>query len=226
MRLAITIAISTGARLSTVFTLRQKHFLASLDSDEPYKLIKIGGNSLVKNKNDKQMMLLIPRSVYFWAQTYITSPRYKKRLAVSEHEFKQSVHEYMFLKNNGKAYFMTERDANVVKYNKPPRGGDVQQFISKSLNTKLRQLKNGFQFRFHDLRATFGINILEWELRRLKYSDDRSDKELFNLLNFIRERMGHEKMATTEAYLRFHSSQARQQIVQAEYESYMLDWLQ
>ncbi|EJL6332749.1 site-specific integrase [Vibrio cholerae] len=223
MALAFFLALATGARLQTVFTLRRQNFL-----DEPYKgavshRIKVGDGTPVSTKYGKQMVLLVPLFLYRRVQIYMNSERCHQRIKLSKHVYPENSDQYLFLTRTGQPYYMAENDPFTFLYRNPPRGNAVTQFIRQQLKPELYRLGFEFEFRFHDLRATFGINLLEERLRDYPLEDSsmQNQPNFFRLLMYVRRRMGHANLATTERYLSYRQSFKLAESLQNGYECYL-----
>lgn len=223
MTLAFFLALATGARLQTVFTLRRQNFL-----DEPYKgavshRIKVGDGTPVSTKYGKQMVLLVPLFLYRRVQIYMNSERCHQRMKLSKHVYPENSDQYLFLTRTGQPYYMAENDPFTFLYRNPPRGNAVTQFIRQQLKPELYRLGFEFEFRFHDLRATFGINLLEERLRDYPLEDSsmQNQPNFFRLLMYVRRRMGHANLATTERYLSYRQSFKLAESLQNGYECYL-----
>ncbi|MVF14457.1 hypothetical protein FT643_20170 [Ketobacter sp. MCCC 1A13808] len=223
MILAFFFALATGARLQTVFTLRRQNFLG-----EPYQgavshRIKVGGGTLVSTKYAKQMVLLVPLFLYRRVQVYLNSERCQRRISSSKHVYPESGEQYLFLTRAGQPYYMADNDPFTFLYRSPPRGNAVTQFIRQQLKPELYRQGHDFEFRFHDLRATFGMNLLEDRLVGHPLDDISAQNQpnFFRLLMYIRQRMGHTNLATTERYLNYQKNYKLAAHLQYGYEDHL-----
>ena len=223
MILAFFLALATGARLQTVFTLRRQNFLG-----EPYQgavshRIKVGSGTLVSTKYAKQMVLLVPLFLYRRVQLYLKSERCQRRISASKHVYPESGEQYLFLTRAGQPYYMADNDPFAFLYRSPPRGNAVTQFIRQQLKPELYRQGHNFEFRFHDLRATFGMNLLEDRLVDHPLDDISTQRQpnFFRLLMYIRQRMGHTNLATTERYLNYRKNFKLASHLQHGYEDYL-----
>ena len=205
MQLAFDIALLTGARLETVFTLRLKDFSEELTNTQYSKKILIGGNSLVKAKNDKEHYLYFPSGIYNRLRDYSISESAMKRRKISNHRYSSPGDQYLFLTKSGKAYYIDEDDVNISQYGDLPKGNSVSQFIRCQLDPLLRKNGGAFKLKFHDLRATFGLELLDFETARRKrsVSDPQNPQHQLPILNYVRERMGHQSIETTLGYFSY-----------------------
>ncbi|MCT7568239.1 tyrosine-type recombinase/integrase [Aliarcobacter butzleri] len=215
MTLACLIALTTGARIQTVCTLRLKHFERQHSEKEKYLSIKVGLGTDVDTKNDTVYFLRMPNWVYQKIQIYIKSERYKKRFQNQKHIFKNETSQYIFLTNRGTPYYVSKYDEYIGTYTKTiPNGNTIRQFLSATL---YRELDGELKFRFHDLRATFAMNLLDSKI----YIVEKGEMTLYELLSIIKERMPHKSLLTTERYLNFRNKQNQKQFIQNEFEEYL-----
>lgn len=222
MTLAFLVALTTGARLQTVFTLRRCDFEMPVSEKATVIRIKVGSGTLVDTKFNKQMVIIIPSWLYDRMKIYLNSKKYEKRKEKSKHTYKNKLHQYAFLTRSGSPYYLSQNDPNQELYRYPPRGNSIQQFIRQQLRPLILQSEHTFEIRFHDLRATFGMNLLESKLQGYSAKDySTNEPELFNILNFIRTRLGHSQLRTTEAYLNYKRIQNLSTHVQDEFELYL-----
>lgn len=223
MSLSFLLALTTGARLQTIFTLRLGDFQGIPRSQSTAVRVKVGNGTLVSTKFGKQMVLLIPVWLYQRIQVYLRSERYEKRLERSKHVYPCRDQQYAFLTRAGQPYYMAANDPFTSLFRSPPRGNAVTQFIKQQLKPELLMAGHDFEFRFHDLRATFGMNILESQLQSFEISGavDQKKPEFLQVLMYVRERMGHTRLSTTEAYLNYRQKYDLACQAQSDYEVYL-----
>lgn len=223
MLLSFFFALTTGARMQTVFTLRQKHFSQSLPDGSTYYRLKVGGGTLINTKNSKQMVLLLPAWLYQRIRIYLHSNRYKNRVTRSSNTYKNKDEQYVFLTRVGQPYYMADQDEFSYLYRSPPRGNAVTQFMRQQLKPNLADNDHFFEFRFHDLRATFGMNLLEGKLQNYQLGGVAiaNQPDFFQILMYVRERMGHSHVSTTEAYLNYRQKYHLALHMQSEYEQFL-----
>jgi integrase len=223
MLLAFLLALTTGARLQTVFTLRRQHFETCLREGVTAHRLKVGNGTLINTKYGKQMVILIPAWLYRRMQIYLKSERYTARVGHSTHIYKEEGEQYAFLTRVGQPYYMANNDQFAFLYRSPPRGNAVTQFIRQQLTPDLTANNHEFEFRFHDLRATFGMNLLEDKLVNYQHAGVAvvNQPEFFNQLMYVKERMGHSQLSTTETYLNYRHKYHLAVHIQSEYEQYL-----
>jgi len=223
MLLGFLIALSTGARMQTVFTLRRQHFDRDIDPDGNAVRIEIGHGTLIENKAGKRMVLHVPALVYCKVRTYLASERAQNRHQKAAHVITNKAYQYAFLTRAGRPYYIHKSDPLIASMDNPPAGNAVRQFIYQQLEPHLRVRGKYFKVRFHDLRATFGMNLLEARLNQTTSAGQKlkSDTKLSDALNYVMTRMGHSKPSTTEAYLNYGKNHAISLELQANFEQYL-----
>lgn len=215
MTLSCLLSVTTGARIQTVCTLRLKHFEKQVSEKERYIPIKVGLGTDVDTKNNTVYFLQIPSWVYLKIQIYLKSQRYKKRFENQKHIFRDEKLQYIFLTNRGTPYYVSKYDKYLETYiNIIPNGNTIRQFLHTTL---YKELRGKFKFRFHDLRATFAMNLLDLQMPLV----NKGEMTLYELLSIIRERMSHKSLLTTERYLNFRNKQNQKQLIQYEFEEYL-----
>ena len=192
MTLAFIFALTTGARLQTVFTLRRKHFIERPREGATAQRLNVGRGTLISTKFGKQMVLQIPVWLCRRFQIYMQSPRCLSRVSRSNHVYPDEDEQYLFLTRAGQPYYMADGDQFAYLYRIPPHGNAVTQFIRQQLKPDLASHGHEFEFKFHDLRATFGMNLLEGILVNYSYGNtlDSNKPEFFQVLMYVRGTYG------------------------------------
>lgn len=221
MTLGFLIALTTGARIQTVFTLRKKHFERVLKDGESEVKIKVGYGTDCDTKFNKLHTLIFPSWVYQKVKIYLNSSRYNKREEKASHIFDVQNKQYIFLTNRGVPFYAAHDDSYRHLYKEVPNGATVRQFIFTSLKKQLKKDGFKFDFSFHDLRATFGMNLLD----KLMPLVDSKELKLSHALIHIKERMGHSSFSTTEKYLNFRERHKIKEQAQDNYETYIMELL-
>jgi len=219
MTLVHLIAFYTGARIQTVLTLRISIFHKTVSHTTKEVRVKVGPGTGVDTKNDKLMTLFIPTQLFEKIQTYVSCSRACKRrtLAIADHS------DYLFLTNRGAPYYDAKSQLSVFdEHNtkkRPNNGQGVRQFISKSLIPQIRKIHGfeNFTFKFHDLRATYGLNLTDNQLELVR----KGNSNLFKAREFVRARMGHASASTTDLYLQYRDNVSLIRQSQLSYEEYI-----
>ena len=217
MTLGFLIALTTGARMQTVYTLRRKHFVRVPDKEENEIKIRVGYGTHCDTKFQKQHTLLMPKWVYDKVKVYLNSPRASNRLEKSKHIFDSNELQYAFLNRSGVPYYSSADDLYRKLYRDAPNGNAVRQFIHTTIKKELAKKGEKLDFSFHDLRASFGMNLFDKLMPMVK----NKEIELTKLLIEIKERMGHSSLTTTEKYLNFRDRHKIKEQAQDDYETYL-----
>ncbi len=221
MTLGFLIALTTGARIQTVFTLRKTHFEKSIKDEESEVKIKVGYGTDCDTKFNKLHTLILPSWLYQKVRIYLSSPRFKTREEKAVHIFDDQSKQYVFLTNRGTPFYAAHDDPYRHLYKEVPNGATIRQFIFNSLKKQLELDGFTFNFSFHDLRATFGMNLLD----KLMPLVDSKELKLSHALIHIKERLGHSSLSTTEKYLNFRDRHKIKEQAQDNYETYLMELL-
>lgn len=207
MLLIHLLALVSGARIQTILTMRLHHVLTDMATSE-LKEIKIpaGPTTGIDTKNDKKIVLHIPLWAYQKLHMYALSENAKKRRSKSL--LSNSGDQYLFLSNRGKPYYQSKSDLQNFKQDfdlhHAKNGQTVRQFINDRVIPfiHMKSDKPEFKYRFHDLRATFGMNLTDEQLEYVA----RGQISLHQAREFVRLRMCHESSATTDLYLQYRQN--------------------
>lgn len=228
MQLIFYLALFTGARIQTCCTIRIKNLDGKLDSSNNYRM-RIGAGTGIDNKNSKNMMLIIPGWLVQDLKLYSVSN--KARAAQEKSELGISKENYLFLTNRGKPYYTSkleisqyiERDAEIDKSRKTEisinEETTIRVFLAKVHCNISKEYPGFYQYRFHDFRATFGMNLLEMLLNNPLHNTNSA-------LIVLQQRMGHQDLETTMRYLSYRNNINIGLEVQDSYESQLLDLIQ
>ena len=221
MTLIHLFALLTGARIQTILTFRVRHTLVELDELEGDTLrFAVGPRTGVDTKTDKPLVLHIPVWFYRKLHTYAVSKRARSRRARAEGGDTDS--QYLFLSIRGaplyqsRAEFAAFDETNTLRHAKTGQG--VRQFIHERLIPYV-QVHNSpkFAYRFHDLRASYGMNLTDEQLQRVA----KSEITLHEAREFVKTRMGHESATTTDRYLNYRGNLKFVRQVNSEYHEYL-----
>lgn len=222
MTLIHLFGLLTGARIQTILTFRVRH--AILDIDElPEGDIRfpVGPGTGVDTKNDKRLVLHIPKWFYIRLQVYANSERSRGRRFKAKRG--DSENQYLFLSQRGNPLYTSKQDAasfdstNVLRYSKSGQG--VRQFLKERVIPYVRKKQgfHNFHYRFHDLRATAGMNWTDHQLKLV----EKGEITLHEAREFIKTRMGHESSATTDKYLRYRKKLEQIRSLEKSFESHL-----
>ena len=154
---------------------------------------------------------------------YSKSSRAITRRKRRPHEHRAICDEYLFLTKMGRPYYLSDRDPIGDSYDNRPTGNAISQFIRQTLMPRLVQEGFNRKFSFHDLRATFGVRFMEWEVknRRQENSGEAPQDAFFHSLNKMKNRMGHSDVRTSEGYLNYVLEYSREDFTQESYERHL-----
>ena len=217
--LAFLFSIATGARMITALTVRLTHFISSFPEDysadglkqwaseqepiDPHKEYDraVGDGTLIDTKGTAvRYNLKIPGWLILAYRTYIISERARSRRQKIKNPQENPLEEYVFITQKAKQpFYVAKSDPNKGKYKSLPKGGALETFIAESLRPKLKEMGYFFEFKFHDMRATFGMNyVLDHEHLLANELWTRA-----KLIDYLKKRMGHKNASTTELYLNY-----------------------
>ena len=207
-RLICHIALFTGARKQSIFTLRMKHlelFKEEFLLPDGTYAIHAGFGSDIDTKYDKKQTLYFPKHLADRLIVYSNSAVARARRA----KFRQNLFEtrggdetmpdediYVFLSDRGNCFYMAQSDFRFNNTKSRPIGQRTN-----SLKRKLiRYLPDDFpqDFSFHWLRATFAYLYYQ-HLLKLK---DKGLLQLGEEVTRVQMRMHHSNRSTTENYLK------------------------
>ncbi len=163
-------ALLTGARVMTVLTLRVRDVLRppSKIHQWPHK-IRCGPGTGIDTKGDvSNVYLSVPRMLYDLLQAYAVSERAVHRRARTDRG--EDPYNYLFLTQRGQPYYESKEDRNAVRdANTPLRrsalsGRPLRKFIEQSVIPLVQKKHPNFKYRFHDQRATFGMNWIDYQM--------------------------------------------------------------
>ncbi len=222
MTLIHLMPLITGARIQTVLTFRMRHALLDLQSmHSPEVRFPVGPGTGIDTKNDKQMVLHIPVWFYQNLQSYALSDRARTRREKAAGGNTED--QYLFLSVRGEPLYSSKRDArtfNVAnQLHHAKIGQGVRQFITERVIPYVRAKHGvpGFHYRFHDLRATFGMNLTDHRLQMV----EKGEATLHQVREFVKTRMGHASAATTDLYLQYRQNLKFVRQVSDDYDSHL-----
>jgi integrase len=231
-QLMFRVAAETGARLQTVSTLRWSSVLDAVCVGDTY-FLEIGANSLVDSKFEKSYQLQMSSELREALLIFVQSPTAKDRRDRSF--YGDCEKNYVFLTSQGAPYVTSRQEqidrkgnnaypitlADKFNYSdlgdkpaKTKRGNTLQVVVLRIKKNIWKKHPNFPDFSFHDLRATFAVNLLNLELdymfrenARLKAQGALEAITITDCLHTVRKAMGHSSLATTEQYLQFRNDQ-------------------
>ena len=213
LELMIRIALGTGARQQSVCTLSIACIRTALDylerhSVSDYAVINTGYKYRTDSKGGRLNRLIFSRNLIDHLATYIDCERAEHRRQNINSFYANTDDNYVFLTRTGNPYLTAERE--IIDRNNPkpiwnteapvmmPKNGQSLRNELKKFISKVQKFEPSLQnFSFHDLRATYGMNIVR-NLRAKDYPDSK-------IFDHVRQRLNHRSLTTTEAYLKFDS---------------------
>lgn len=215
LELMIRIALGTGARQQSVCTLSiaciktALHYLEQ-NADSNYAVINTGYKYRTDSKGGRLNRLMFSRNLIDHLATYIDCERAEHRRQNINSFYANTDDNYVFLTRTGNPYLTAEREIIDRNRNNPkpvwnteapvmvPKNGQSLRNELKKFISKVQKFEPSLQnFSFHDLRATYGMNIVR-NLRAKEYPDSK-------IFDHVRQRLNHRSLTTTEAYLKFDS---------------------
>ena len=217
MTLAHLIALFTGARIQTVLTIKSRHVRAELDENVMEVPLCCGPGTGIDTKYEKSQILFFPRWLYEKLQVYSYSERAEARRKKSTQS-----DTYLFLSSHGNPYYQDKLEINRFDKTRTKRyeasGATLRMFLSERV-LPLMQKKMGkeFHYRFHDLRATFGMNLIDSQLKYV----EKGDITLHDAREFVKIRMWHKSSNVTDRYLQYRKRMKMVTEVQLHYEEHL-----
>gem|GEM_PF-470506 len=224
--------LNTGARIQSACTLRVGHI------QDAYNELKSSGKNWVlihSNKSrypidtkfGKTNIFIFPKTIVEKLFVYINSDVHKKRMKASF--FGLSDENYAFLTEQYNPFYTSrseiikrqDEDAhwetNATDF-KPQNGATVRANI-RNLITRIRKVKPEFEdFSPHDLRATFGMNIV----RRLA-NDPKNSFTTTQMELAVKTALNHNDISTSRRYVNFDETLINAKSINAMHEALILD---
>lgn len=176
------------------------------------------------------MTLLIPNWLAQDIKIYINSEQARQRRQKSN--YGDSDENYVFLTKFGTPFYTSkvEQQELIEKIKasdsfslklKLYEGEAVRSYLKVILLPEIRLIDPKFQgFKFHDLRASFGMNLLESQLKYLPEGYNQMTS-----VEYVQARMGHNNISTTLQYLNYKSRLQWRSKIQHEYESSLMRYV-
>jgi integrase len=214
----------TGARIQTILTFRVRHTQVNINDPSQTELrLLVGPGTDIDTKNNKRMVLHVPVWFYKMLNIYALSERAQNRRlrAIGG----DSGDQYLFLSNRGAPMYTSKEDGinqtGSIRHAK--EGQLVRKFISDSIIPFIREKYDvpDFSYRFHDTRATFGMNLTDHQLALV----DTKECSTSDALRFVKTRMCHQSFGTTERYLNYRSRMKLVRVAQDGWESKLQDMI-
>lgn len=220
-------SLLTGARLQTILTIRLQHVLEEIDNPNLFEVrIPAGPGTGIDTKNDKKIVLHFPLWFYQKLHTYALSQRAQKRRQKAVNG--DTENQYLFLSNRGTPFYQSKEDLQY--FNKDfslhhvKHGQAVRQFITEKVLPFIRQQFGmpNFKYKFHDLRASYGMNLTDAQLELVS----KGEISLNKAREFVKIRMCHESSTTTDLYLQYRSNLKLVRKIATEYDQHLIRLIQ
>jgi hypothetical protein len=204
MTLIHLFALLTGARIQTVLTVRAKHVMRKPGEFHGDDIrLACGPGTGIDTKGGVKGVLHLPRGFYERLYVYVHSDRARKRRQMADGG--DHPDQPLFLSHRGAPLYEDRESRGPLSTGPQVRrhvktGQAVRQFIRDELLPMMRvQLGNPrYEFSFHDLRATYGLNMVDaMTANGTKYT---------RALDQLRELMWHVQSAMTERYLAYREN--------------------
>ena len=229
-QLMFYLALFTGARLQTICTLRIKYLLNRESDSQGFIRLPVGAGTGIDTKFQKPMTLLIPNWLAQDLKIYINSEQAHQRRQKSD--YSDSDENYVFLTKLGTPFYTSKAEQQELTEKikasdsfgtrlKLYEGEAVRSYLKVVLLPEIRLIDAQFpSFKFHDLRASFGMNLLESQLQHLP-----EGHSAMTAVEYVQARMGHRNISTTLQYLNYKSRLQWHSKIQYEYESSLMQYV-
>lgn len=199
MTLIHLVALFSGARIQSVLTIKLRNIKQILSGEKSEIRLQIGLGTGIDTKNNKRMTLLFPSWLYEKLQIYSNSERALKRRKKSGNV---DDNQYVFLSVRGTPIYQSKVETetfdidNHLRHSKNGQG--VRQYISERVIPFIKAKYNvrTFHYQFHDLRATFGMNLTDCQLALV----EAKIITLHQAREYVKTRMGHSSALVTDGY--------------------------
>ena len=223
-------ALLTGAREMTVLTLRVQNVMRPPDQIPQWShKIRCGPGTGIDTKGDvTDVYLSIPRELYEQLHAYAVSERARRRRAKSTKGEDPS--NYLFLTQQGQPYYESKEDRNAMRDSATPlrrsalSGRPLRKFIEQSVTPLLNTTNPKAIYRFHDLRATFGMNWVDHQM--LQAGPEGFGKHYLWARDQLRKLMWHRNAQTTDRYLEYREHMKHQQLAQQGWSNHLIELIQ
>ena len=205
MTLIFLVSLFSGARIQTVLTIKVRHVMqnpAEISAND-FRL-PCGPGTGIDTKGGVKGVLHLPKwfyeTLYIYARSYRAQSRRQKAVGGD------NIDQHLFLSNRGAPMYASRRKPgelprgpHISRHSK--NGQLVRQFIADYLlpAMRLRMSNPRYEFRFHDLRATFGLNKVD------AWQEKINDKSMTytDALSQLSQLMWHSSPTITERYLKY-----------------------
>lgn len=223
-------ALLTGAREMTVLTLRLRDVMRPPDQIPQWShKIRCGPGTGIDTKGDvADVYLSVPRALYEQLHAYAVSERARRRRAKTARG--EDPNNYLFLTQHGQPYYESKEDRNAVRDSATPlrrsalSGRPLRKFIEQTVIPLVRKTHPKFKYRFHDLRATFGMNWVDYQM--LQAGPEGYGKHYLWARDQLRKLMWHRSPLTTDKYLEYREHMHHLQLAQQGWSDHLVELIQ
>ncbi len=220
-------ALLTGAREMTVLTLRLRDVMLPPDQIPQWShKIRCGPGTGIDTKGDvADVYLSVPRPLYEQLHAYAVSERARRRRAKTARG--EDSNNYLFLTQRGQPYYESKEDRNAVRDSGTPlrrstlSGRPLRKFIEQTVIPFVRKTHPKFKYRYHDLRATFGMNWVDYQM--LQAGPEGFGKHYLWARDQLRKLMWHRSPLTTDKYLEYREHMHHLQLAQQGWSDHLVE---
>ncbi|MBM5570550.1 MULTISPECIES: site-specific integrase [Deefgea] len=213
MRLIFVFALITGARIQTILTMNVEAIINVCEGIVPEEIrIPAGPATGIDTKKNKKLVIIMPAWFAMKLYRYIKSERASKRRALASPEYNNNV----FLSKTGQPFYEKKVLGSVSSDGKRyfNNGQAVRQYLSEQMLPWIRKrYKKDFSFKFHDLRATFGMNLTEYQIGLV----EKGLITLSDARTYVQHRMGHASAQQTDHYLNYKKKITHERFIRDEF---------
>lgn len=123
--------------------------------------------------------------------------------------------DYLFLNNRGCPYYQSIQDYEMNPGADGTDGVAIGQYIRERVTPELQP---AFKYRFHDLRATFSMNLMD----HLEVLIDNGVIKPGQAREYLKVRLGHSDSRSADNYLKFRRISKIIKNLQDDYESRLI----
>lgn len=221
------VALLTGAREMTVLTLRVRDVMRSPDQIPKWShKICCGPGTGIDTKGDVPgVCLSVPRELYAQLHAYAVSGRAQRRRAKTARGEDPS--NYLFLTQHGQPFYQSKEDRDALRDSTEPlrrstlSGRPLRKFIEQRVIPLVRKRHPKFKYRFHDLRATYGMNWVDFQMQQAV--PEGFGKHYLWARDQLRKLMWHKNPMTTDKYLEYREHMHHLQLAHEGWSRHLID---
>jgi integrase len=195
------LALSTGARIQTLLTIRKLHGLRDYGKGDAQLLC--GPGTGIDTKNDRRFTIQIPGWLISSLRTYTLSERATNRRRNAPGGDIDS--QYLFLSERSSPMYEAKQNQGLrggKKVRHVKNGQAVRAYMTDYVIPYINSRHDSeFKYKFHDLRATFGMNLVDELTPRM----NAGELNYTQVLNAVMTRLAHQSPTTTERYLKYRA---------------------